>query len=87
METVSSLKVSDWWGKKYSSKMNLFLAGNSGIIDMQKEIGECSTLYVFSKNGKEIARFSQDHTFGFCTQAYGVEVKNIYGNGIKLING
>ena len=76
MEQVK-LQINDWWGKKYSSKSNLFECGKFGILDMEKQIGEYGSWYYFYKNKKLIAKFYQDHTFGFCTQPYGIELKNI----------
>ena len=77
IKTEITLKINDWWGKKFASKENLFQCGKFGILDMQKEIGEFGSYYSFYKNDKLIAKFYQDHTFGFCTQPYGIELTNI----------
>ena len=69
---TTRLKTRDWWGKTYASKSDLFEAGKAGIVEMNKESGEFGSWYTFSKSGKQIAKFYQDHTFGFCTQPYGV---------------
>ena len=74
---MTTLRINNWGGKKYSSKADLFEAGKLNLIEMSKEIGEFGTWYTFHKNGKQIAKFYQDHTFGFSTQSYGVLLTNI----------
>lgn len=75
--TQVKLQINDWWGKKYTSKSNLFECGKVGVLDMQKEIREFGSYYSFYKNEKLVAKFYQDHGFGFCTQPYGIELKNM----------
>jgi hypothetical protein len=77
IKSKTTLKINDWWGKKFASADNLFQCGKFGVLDMQKEISEFGSYYSFYKNDKLIAKFYQDHTFGFCTQPYGIELKNI----------
>lgn len=84
LNTMKKLQVRDWWGKKFTSKSELFDAANNNILEMKKEIQEFGSYYYFYNNGNFVASFYQDHTFGFCTQPYGIEVNNIHGN--KLIN-
>lgn len=74
---MKTLKVQDWWGVKYMSRADLFEAGQSNLLEMKKEINEFGSYYFFFNDGKLVAKFYQDHTFGFCTQPYGVIVQNI----------
>ena len=74
---MTTLKINNWAGAKYSSKADLFEAGQKGILDMGKQIEEFGTWYSFFKNSKQVAKFYQDHTFGFCTQPYGIKLQNI----------
>lgn len=64
-----------WFGKTYTSKAELFEAGQNGFIQMEVEKGVFGNHYTFYHNSKKIARFYQDHTFGFCTQPYGIELQ------------
>lgn len=74
---MKTLQIYESWGVKYTSKLNLVEAAIAGEIEMKKEIGEFGSWYTFFKNAKQIARFYQDHSFGFCTQPYGIQLSNI----------
>ncbi|MEE6130237.1 hypothetical protein V2E39_22755 [Chryseobacterium arthrosphaerae] len=80
---MEALKINTWYNiqeekfLKYMSKADLFEAGQNNLLEMKKEILESGSYYSFFKDGKPVASFYQDHTFGFCTQPYGVCVKNV----------
>jgi hypothetical protein len=76
---MKKLNIYDWYGKKFTSRAELFEAGVNNLLEMQKDIKEFGTYYSFYNSGKLMAKFYQDHSFGFCTQPYGIEINNTYG--------
>jgi hypothetical protein len=79
MDNIKKLNIYDWYGKKFTSRAELFEAGVNNVLKMDKDIKEFGTYYSFYNLGKLVAKFYQDHTFGFCTQPYGIELNNTYG--------
>ena len=76
---MKHLNIRDWYGKKFTSKAELFEAGVNNILEMKKESEEFGSFYSFYNKGNLVAKFYQDHTFGFCSQPYGIELSNISG--------
>lgn len=73
----------EWDFKKFTSQDRLHTLYLNGKISMEqtpfKRDGvEYGAHYsFFTKSGEPIAHFYKDHTFGFGTQATGVELKNV----------
>lgn len=73
----------EWNSKKFTSqdRLNtLYVAGkiNCQIVGKNSDGFSYGSYYTFStKEGKEIATFYKDHSFGFGTQATGIELKTV----------
>jgi len=83
MKKVTKLQVNDWYGKKFTSADHLNeLAKSKGIkcdIVHEKQ-GFDWTIYTYrfsTHDGREIAIISRESGWGFSSQAYGIELKNV----------
>ena len=78
MNTNYLFSVQDWNGKFFARKCDLNQAFVDGLINREvTPSGSYGSYYTFStKEGVRICSFYKDDTFGFCSQAYGIEVPN-----------
>lgn len=66
----------EWNDKKFTSQdrlHSLFLAGQIDCIKAPCNSFRTQYTY-FTKQGEHIASFTKDDTFGFCSQACGIEL-------------
>ncbi len=69
----------EWNFKKFTSQDRLNELFINGLVNREVvPCGNYGSRYTFStKNGEEIASFYKDNSFGFSTQATGIELKNV----------
>jgi hypothetical protein len=76
---VSPFPVRDWYNRFYTSQDEINRAAMKGLVVRSEQSTQYGTWYTYSTiDGKQICKFYKDSSFGFCSQAYGVEIPNPY---------
>jgi len=69
--------VLNWNNKYFASKSDINHAAIAGKIIVNKQETTYGAQYTYTTfEGVKICSFYKDGSFGFCTQAYGIEVPN-----------
>lgn len=67
--------VNNWYDKFYSSQDDINNAFIKGLINREVIETTYGANYIYTtKEGVSICKFYKDSTFGFCSQAYGIQV-------------
>lgn len=76
---TSNLITYEWNHKLFTSQDRLNTLYLNGLINREvKPFNSYRDQYIFStKDGKAIASFTKDISFGFCSQACGIELTNV----------
>jgi len=76
---MKSLVTYEFWGKKFTSQERLNDLYTSGLIQRFCEPASVNVNYYTFKtlDGRVIASFYKDNSFGFGTQATGIELSNV----------
>ncbi len=83
MKKVTKLQVNDWYGKKFTSADHLATLAANKVIKVEVTpfnfgLHWSESSYKFlTHDGREIATVSKYSDWGFSSQAYGVELKNV----------
>lgn len=83
MKKVTQLQVNTWYGKKFTSADHLNTLAQNKVIKVEVKQINCGlhwseSAYKFlTHDGREIATVYKYSDWGFSSQAYGVELKNV----------
>lgn len=76
---MNNLETGEWQGKKYTNPLRLHQLFMKGKVKRTTiSDGPFRTVYTYtSLEGKFIARFTKDNSFGFSSQAFEIELTDV----------